>query len=106
MPMAHACNPSYSGGRKENCDLKSVQANSSGDPILKIANIKTGWWSGSRCKPWVQAPGPKIKEAIGSECNTRNDTERESDLPAQYLELRGLGKYPISYILYDLWITS
>jgi hypothetical protein len=21
------------------------------DPILKIPNIKMGWWSGSRCKP-------------------------------------------------------
>jgi hypothetical protein len=34
--MAHACNPSYSGGRdQEDCSSKPAQANSSQDPILK-----------------------------------------------------------------------
>jgi hypothetical protein len=34
--VAHACNPSYSGGRdQEDCDLKPAQANSLRDPILK-----------------------------------------------------------------------
>jgi hypothetical protein len=56
-PVAHAYNPSYSGGRdQEDCSLKPVQANSSWDPILKKSITKKGWWSGSRCRPWVQAP--------------------------------------------------
>jgi hypothetical protein len=33
--MAHACNPSYSGG-KEDCGSKPAQTNSSRDPISKI----------------------------------------------------------------------
>jgi hypothetical protein len=35
-PVAHACNPSYSGGRdQEDLGSKLAQANSSRDPILK-----------------------------------------------------------------------
>jgi hypothetical protein len=34
--VAHACNPSYSGGRdQKDHGLKPAQANSSQDPILK-----------------------------------------------------------------------
>jgi hypothetical protein len=36
-PVAHACNPSNSGGRdQEGCNLKPAQANSLLDPNLKI----------------------------------------------------------------------
>jgi hypothetical protein len=36
MPVAHTCNPSNSGGRdQEDHGLKSAQANSLWDPILK-----------------------------------------------------------------------
>jgi hypothetical protein len=51
--VAHACNPSYSGGRdQEGCGLKPTWANSSQDPILKKPITKQmGWWSGSRCRP-------------------------------------------------------
>jgi hypothetical protein len=36
VPMAHTCNPLYSGGRdQEDHSLKSAQANSSQDPISK-----------------------------------------------------------------------
>jgi hypothetical protein len=39
--MAHACNPSYSGGRdQENCGLKPVLGNSSRDHIPKVTNMK------------------------------------------------------------------
>jgi hypothetical protein len=35
-PVAHACNPSYSGGRdQEDHSLKPAQASSSRDPVLK-----------------------------------------------------------------------
>jgi hypothetical protein len=30
--------------------------NSSQDPISKYPFTKKGWWSGSRCRPWVQTP--------------------------------------------------
>jgi hypothetical protein len=43
MPAAHACNPSYSGGRDENyLGSKPAQENSSRNPIMKITNTKTG----------------------------------------------------------------
>jgi hypothetical protein len=49
MPMAHACNPSYSGDRdQEDCSLKPAWANSSQDLISKTPFTKNGWWSGSR----------------------------------------------------------
>jgi hypothetical protein len=58
VPVAHACNPSYSGGRdQEDQALKPAWANSLQDPILKKnPSQKKGWWSGSRYRPWVQAP--------------------------------------------------
>jgi hypothetical protein len=56
---AHACNPSYSGGRdQEDRGSKPAQAKCSRDPISKKP-ITKGWWSGSRWRPWVQTPVPK-----------------------------------------------
>jgi hypothetical protein len=50
--MAHACDPSYSGGRdQEDHSSMPSQTNSSQDPISKTLNTKNGWWSGSRCRP-------------------------------------------------------
>jgi hypothetical protein len=44
VPVAHACNPSYSGGRdQEDCSSKLAQANSLRVPILKIHNTTKGW---------------------------------------------------------------
>jgi hypothetical protein len=39
-----------------------AQGNSSQDPILKISNMKQGWWSGSsgRTPAW-QTQGPEFK---------------------------------------------
>jgi hypothetical protein len=55
-PVAHAYNPSYSGGRdQEDRGLKPVQATSLWDSIPKKPITKKGWWSGSRCRSWVQA---------------------------------------------------
>jgi hypothetical protein len=37
--------------------LKPAQENNLWDPILKKTyHQKKDWWSGSRCKPWVQTP--------------------------------------------------
>jgi hypothetical protein len=48
MPVAQACNPSYSGGKdQEDHSLKPAQENSLRDPISKKPNIKKDWWSGS-----------------------------------------------------------
>jgi hypothetical protein len=38
---------------------KPDSANSSQDPILKKHFYKKDWWSGSRCRPWVQTPIPQ-----------------------------------------------
>jgi hypothetical protein len=47
--VAHAYNPSYSGGRdQEVLCSKSTQANSLRDPILKNPITKKSWWSGLR----------------------------------------------------------
>jgi hypothetical protein len=57
--VAHAYNPSYSGSRdQKDCGWKPAQGNSSRDPILKKPITKKGWWSSSRCRPWVQTPVP------------------------------------------------
>jgi hypothetical protein len=41
VPVAHACNLSYLGGRdEEDLGPNSAQANSSQNPILKITNTK------------------------------------------------------------------
>jgi hypothetical protein len=53
--VAHACNPSYSGGRdQENLDSKPGRANSSQDPVLKIPNTK-------RTSGVAQSVGPEFK---------------------------------------------
>jgi hypothetical protein len=55
VPVAHACNPSYSGGRdQEDGSSKPAQVNSSCDPILKIRNIK-------RVGGVAQSVGPQFK---------------------------------------------
>jgi hypothetical protein len=54
-PVAHACNPSYSGGRnQEDHSSKPARANSSRDPILKNLSHK-------RAGGVAQGVGPKFK---------------------------------------------
>jgi hypothetical protein len=62
--VAHAYNPSYLGGRdQEDRGLKAAQANSSARPYLqKKPSQQKGWWSGSRCRPWVRAQYHKKKK--------------------------------------------
>jgi hypothetical protein len=36
--------------------FQARQVNSSWDPILKKPFTKKGWWSGPRCRSWVQTP--------------------------------------------------
>jgi hypothetical protein len=65
VQVAHACNASYSGGRdQEDHSSKPARGNSPWDPILKKSTTKEGLWSGSSCRPWVQAPVPQKKKII------------------------------------------
>jgi hypothetical protein len=53
VPLAHTCNPSYSGGRdQEDRSSKPAQANSSQDPIS--THHKKGWTV-------AQREGPEFK---------------------------------------------
>jgi hypothetical protein len=55
--VAHACNPSYSGGRdQENHGLKTARANSSQDCISKITNTKNGRQSDSSGRALGRVP--------------------------------------------------
>jgi hypothetical protein len=50
VPVAHACNPSYSEGKdQEDRSSKPAWVNTSSAPILKKTITKKGWWSGSTC---------------------------------------------------------
>jgi hypothetical protein len=42
-PVAHTCNPSYSGGRDQDWSSKPAYANSSWDPTLKHPSKKKSW---------------------------------------------------------------
>jgi hypothetical protein len=61
VPVAHACNPSYSAGRdQENHGSKPTQANSSRDLISKQAIIeRAGGGIGPEFKPQHQAKKKK-----------------------------------------------
>jgi hypothetical protein len=78
--VAHACNPSCSGGRdQEDCGSKPARANTSWDPISKNPITERGWWSGSRCRHWVQAPVPKKKKKKNQQADAQS--KRKMDGP-------------------------
>jgi hypothetical protein len=72
--VAHACTPSYSGGRdQEDGGLKPAWTNSSQDAILKKPFTKKGWLNDSRCWPSVQTPvleKKKKKKEMGNTTQT------------------------------------
>jgi hypothetical protein len=69
-PVAHAYNPSYSGGRdQEDRASKSAEANRSGDLTLKIPNTKAGlaeWLKclSSKCEALSSNPSTEKKKNI------------------------------------------
>jgi hypothetical protein len=90
--VAHACNPSYSGGRdQEDRGSKPVWANSSWDPISKNPSHthahththththKIGLVECLKCRPWIQAPelkkNPK-KQTLASHHEKKHLTEK------------------------------
>jgi hypothetical protein len=70
--VAHACNPSFSGGRDKDCSSKPAQANSSRGPISKNTLHRKVLVKGSRCRPWVQPQYRKKKR--------ERERERQHDL--------------------------
>jgi hypothetical protein len=77
---AHACDPSYSGGRDQE-DL-FAQANSLWDTYLEKPFTKKGWWSALRCRPWVQTQyhhhqKRKKKMSLDISCSGRKFLKRE-----------------------------
>jgi hypothetical protein len=63
VPVAHACNPTYSGGRdQEDHGLKPAQANSLQDPILKKPFTKTGLVEWLKVKALSSSPSTTQKK--------------------------------------------
>jgi hypothetical protein len=63
VPVAHICNPSYSGGRdQEDGGLKPALANSSQDPVSKYLSQKRADGVAWRCRTRVQIPVPQEKK--------------------------------------------
>jgi hypothetical protein len=63
VPVAHAYNPSYSGGRvQENHSLKPAWANSSRDPILKNPSHK------NMAGRVAQGEGPELQKKKKKNC--------------------------------------
>jgi hypothetical protein len=61
--VAHACNPSYSGGRgQEDHGSKSAQANSFQDPILKKPFTKKGLVKWLKVKTLSSSPSTSKKK--------------------------------------------
>jgi hypothetical protein len=63
MPVAHACNPSYSGGRdQEDRGSKPARANSLRDPISKNPKTKRAGGVAQSVGPQVQIPVSQKKK--------------------------------------------
>jgi hypothetical protein len=70
--VVHACNSSYSEGKIRRNSVWSQPSQTVQETLSQKKPItKKGWWRGSRCKLWVQAPLPqknmklsKILEAL------------------------------------------
>jgi hypothetical protein len=53
----HACNPRYLGGKIRRIMVQSQPGQIDGETLSQKQPItKKGWWSGSKCRPWVQTP--------------------------------------------------
>jgi hypothetical protein len=71
VPLAHACNPTYSGRRdQEDRGSKTAQANSSRDPILKNPSQK-------RAGGMVQDAGPEFKSQYRTQTKQNKTHEKE-----------------------------
>jgi hypothetical protein len=74
VPVAHTCNPSYSGGRdQEDCSLKPAQANTS---YLENTHCKKCWQSGSE---WL-----KVKALSSSPSIAKKKKKENSNIKPKY----------------------
>jgi hypothetical protein len=112
-PVAHVCNPSYSGGRGQDSGSKPAWANSSWDPISKKPYTKQGWWSGSSDKGaclasqasmrlWVQIPVLKKKKKGLIQLRMRGSWLSFWPLLEQSA-LAGLAQYPCPVHQNTMW---
>jgi hypothetical protein len=63
LKAVHPCFMPIILATQEDCGSKPAWANSSWDPISKNPiTKKLGWWTGSRWRPWVQAPVPQKRK--------------------------------------------
>jgi hypothetical protein len=80
-PVAHTCNPSYSGGRdQEDRYSKPAWAKSLRDSISKKLFIKKDWWSDSRCRPQHGKKKKKEKAKRKSQRSLQCQQEAEQGL--------------------------
>jgi hypothetical protein len=92
VPVAYACNPSYSGGRgQEDHGSKPVQANSLGDPILKKPITKRAGGVaqdvGPEFKPQCLERKKKLKELLPLKTWSHIGLERDGREEGQYFLL-------------------
>jgi hypothetical protein len=65
VPVAHACNPTYSGGRdQEDLGLKPAQANSSSRPYLEKLFTKIGLVEWLKVKALSSSPSTAKKTKV------------------------------------------
>jgi hypothetical protein len=93
VPVAHACNPSYSGGRdQETHSSRQTLANSSPDPISKIPKTKKGWWCGSCGKVAAyQVRGPEFELQYWPKKKKKFKESHDSQFLSDFLRITGLG---------------
>jgi hypothetical protein len=76
VPVAHACNLSYSGGRDQKISSKPAQANSLQDPILKITNTKR---AGGVAQVVKNLPSKCVKSQVQNFSTTKKKKKKEDD---------------------------
>jgi hypothetical protein len=70
VPVAHACKPSYSGGRDQEYGLKPAQENSLWDPISKMPSSKKSVGGAGRV---AQIVGPEFKPQYHTHTHTHTN---------------------------------
>jgi hypothetical protein len=109
-PVAHTCNPKYSGGRdQEDWGLKPAWTNSlRGLSQKKSITKEMGQWSGSRWRPWVQAPIQQINKFLKITLSLDPGKSLYSlchkKLVLSFLEFHI--NWNAQYVFFCIWLTS
>jgi hypothetical protein len=86
--VAHACNPSYSGGKNQDFGLKPVRANSLREPLLENLHKK-------RAGGVAQGVGPEVKPQYRKKKKKRRKPKYDSNLEIK----ENTRKNTLTYIL-------